>query len=92
MDCRPSCSSVHGILQARIPEWVAIPFSRGLPNGEIKLGSLTLQVDSLPRSPRGSPYSGESSLFKKKKKEISFIIFFVIYSAVLGLSCGMQDC
>ena len=22
-------SSVHGILQARIPEWVAIPFSRG---------------------------------------------------------------
>ena len=22
------CSSVHGILQARIPEWVAIPFSR----------------------------------------------------------------
>ena len=22
-------SSVHGILQARIPEWVAIPFPRG---------------------------------------------------------------
>ena len=29
MDCSPSGSSVHGILQARIPEWVAIPFSRG---------------------------------------------------------------
>ena len=25
----PSSSSVHGILQARILEWVAIPFSRG---------------------------------------------------------------
>ena len=25
----PPGSSVHGILQARIPEWVAIPFSRG---------------------------------------------------------------
>ena len=24
-DCRPQGSSVHGILQARIPEWAAIP-------------------------------------------------------------------
>ena len=29
MDNSPSGSSVHGILQARILEWVAIPFSRG---------------------------------------------------------------
>ena len=29
MDCSPSGSSVHGILQARILEWGAIPFSRG---------------------------------------------------------------
>ena len=29
MDCSPPGSSVHGILQARVPEWVAIPFSRG---------------------------------------------------------------
>ena len=29
MDCSPPGSSVHGILQARIPEWVAISFSRG---------------------------------------------------------------
>ena len=29
MDCSLSRSSVHGILQARILEWVAIPFSRG---------------------------------------------------------------
>ena len=29
MDCSPSGSSDHGILQARIPEWVAISFSRG---------------------------------------------------------------
>ena len=28
MDCSPVGSSVHGILQARILEWVAIPFSR----------------------------------------------------------------
>ena len=29
MDCRPSGSSVHGVPQMRILEWVAIPFSRG---------------------------------------------------------------
>ena len=29
MDCSPPGSSVHGLLQARILEWVAIPFSRG---------------------------------------------------------------
>ena len=28
-NCSPPASSVHGILQARIQEWVAIPFSRG---------------------------------------------------------------
>ena len=28
-DCSMPGSSVHGILQARILEWVAIPFSRG---------------------------------------------------------------
>ena len=30
MDCRPPGSFVHGILQARILEWVAIAFSRGI--------------------------------------------------------------
>ena len=29
VDCNPPGSSVHGILQARILEWVAISFSRG---------------------------------------------------------------
>ena len=29
MDCSPPGSPVHGILQARLLEWVAIPFSRG---------------------------------------------------------------
>ena len=36
MDCSPPGSSVHGILQVRILEWVAMPFSRDLPNPGIK--------------------------------------------------------
>jgi len=27
--CDPTDYTVHGVLQARIPEWVACPFSRG---------------------------------------------------------------
>ena len=52
MDCNPpDSSSVHGILQARILEWVAIPFS----NSGIKPRSPALQADSLPLSNMGSP-------------------------------------
>ena len=32
----------------RILEWVAYPFSRGLPDAGIELRSLALKVDSLP--------------------------------------------
>ena len=48
---------VHGILQARILEWVAVPFSRGSSNPGIKLRSPTLQVGSLPAEPQGKPWT-----------------------------------
>ena len=50
MDC-----TVHGILYARILEWVAYPFSRDLPKPRIELRSPTLQGDSLPDEPQGKP-------------------------------------
>ena len=52
MDCSPPGSSVHGILQARILEWVAMPSSRGSSRPGIELTSpesLALKADSLPR-------------------------------------------
>ena len=50
MDCSSLGSSVHGISQARRLEWVAIPFSRDLPDPGIVLASLGLlmQAESLP--------------------------------------------
>ena len=36
MDCSPSGSSVHGILQASIMMWVAMPLPGDLPDLEIK--------------------------------------------------------
>ena len=48
MDCGLPGSSVHGILQARILEWVAISFSRRSPDLGIEPMSPALQTDSLP--------------------------------------------
>ena len=48
-------SSVHGILQARILEWVAIPFSRGSSRLEMEPRFPALQADSLPSEPPGKP-------------------------------------
>ena len=47
--------TVHGILQARILEWVAIPSPGDLPYPGIKPRSPALQVDSLPAEPPGKP-------------------------------------
>ena len=49
MDCSLPGSSVNGILQARILEWVAVPFSRGSswPRNQTPR-SPALQADSLP--------------------------------------------
>ena len=46
-------SSVHGILQARILEWVAISFSGDLPDSGIEPRSPTLQADALTSAPPG---------------------------------------
>ena len=52
--CDPMDYTVHGILQARILEWVAFPFSRGdLPNPGIEPRSHALPADSLPAEPQG---------------------------------------
>ena len=42
MDCSPPGSSVPGILQARILEWVVMPSSRDLPDPGIEPASLSL--------------------------------------------------
>ena len=53
--CDPMDYTVHGILQARMLEWVAFPFSRGLLIPGIKPRSPALQADSLPAKPQGKP-------------------------------------
>ena len=60
MDCSPPGSSVHGILQARILEWVAMLSSRASSwfRGQIHISLYLLhwQAKSLPLAPLGKPY------------------------------------
>ena len=55
MDCRLPGSSVRGIFQARILEWVTISSCMDLPDPGIKLASPALQAVSLLLSHQGSP-------------------------------------
>ena len=60
MDCSPLGSSVHGILQARILEWVAMPSSKGSPRPRDKtcvsyISYTDWQVSPLSLAPSGKP-------------------------------------
>ena len=70
-------ATVHGILQARILEWVAIPFSRDLPNPGIERGPPALQADSSSSEPLGE-FSGAAKLrvFKIFLGMENSVIFF----------------
>ena len=64
VDCSPPGSSVHGILQARILEWVAISFSRGSSDPGVEPGSPTLEAHALTSKPPGktvAPWQGSNS-------------------------------
>ena len=55
-DCSLPDSSVYGILQARILEWVAIPFSRGSSQPRDRTQVSALQAESLlPSEPQEKP-------------------------------------
>ena len=58
MDCSPPGSSVHGISQARILEWVAISFSKGSsqPRGQTCISCLAYRF--FTTEPPGKPLNG----------------------------------
>ena len=61
--CNPMDCIFHGILQARIMEWVA---PGDIPKPGIKPRSPVLQADSLPAEPQGKSSNRENYQVKKK--------------------------
>ena len=80
MDCSSPGSSIHGILQARILEWVSFPPSGDLPDPGIKPRFPALEVDSLPAVPPGKPTNTidivYSNLFDICFQQIFSFLFF----------------
>ena len=75
MDCSLLGSSVHGILQARILEWVAISFFRDLLDPGIEPKSPALQAASLPSEAPGMINTGEWS---QSWNIVKYIVIFKI--------------
>ena len=74
MDSSLPGSSFHGILQARILEWVAISFAGGgLPDPGIKPRSPALQADSSPSEPPGKPI--HQLYFSKKESHFLMCVW-----------------
>ena len=66
VDCSPPSFPVHGLSQAWMLKWVAISFSRDLPDPGIEPASSALAGDSLPVSHLGSPLCLVLSMKEKK--------------------------
>ena len=69
--CDPMDYTVHEILQARILEWVAVPFSRGSSQPGIEPRPPALQADFLPAEQQGKP----TSLYFTSKEIFDLVTF-----------------
>ena len=78
MDCSPPASSVHGILQARILEWVVMPFSRGSSQLRDQVHNPMQWKHSLnPLNEQGSPCPLRLLIGEKKQRPPSYFLPFI---------------
>ena len=94
MDCSLPGSHLHGILQAKILEWLPFPSPRDLPDSGIEPGSPALQADSLLSEPPGKSFklvqlqliSGSRNMMFRKRSQYSWIVipcFFFLNNELL---------
>ena len=84
MVCSPPSSSVHGILQARILDWIAISFSKGIfATQGSNVCLLHWQADSLPLSHQGNPYSIHKKVLKLLTWDVCSLWLAVIFPCLI---------
>ena len=102
MDYSLPGSSVHGILQVRILEWVALPSSRGSKQSLLcllhwQVGSLSLQPPGMPSLYDGSPQFNSAPRSTLRTPLINLLVGsatvdFIIWAALLqGSSLGLTN-
>ena len=83
-------SSVHGILQTRILEWVAISFSRGSSRpknrNDVSFCLLHWQVDSLPLCHLGTPLKQNISSLSR----VFYLMLVTLLTSVCHSCCKIQ--
>jgi len=77
MDCSLPGSSIYGIFQARVLGWVAISFSRDLPDPGLNPGLLHCRQMLLPSEPQGK--SKCPSLMNKYRKNVIYPHNVILY-------------
>ena len=88
VDSSPSGFSVRGILQARILEWVALPFSRDISDPGIELASLTSPALAGKFFTTSTTWEPPKSSLKPVTKKRGWGIFFHSLSfGALVLNC-----
>ena len=80
MDCSPPGPSLHGILQARILEWVATSFSKGPSELGTEPRSPALQAESLPSEPPRKPPNGPGTCFQ--------MVWFLVHGSIAFSRAG----
>ena len=67
--------TVHGILQAKILEWVAFPPPEDLPNPGIEPRSPASQTDSLTAESQGKPHKSKEAWQIKLLPDEDLVLF-----------------
>ena len=86
MDYSPPGFTVHGILQARILEWLPFPPPGDLPNPGIEPQCPALQADSLPSEPPGKQVLNINMIIFAKKIPTSMSIKILSKLGIKGNS------
>ena len=83
MDYSPPGFSVHGILQTRILEWVAIPSSRGYSWPRDRTWVSNIQADSLPSEPWGkTQWLHRGHLKAQRQHLLEFYSIFIVLNKI----------
>ena len=83
MVCSLPVSSVHGILQARILEWVVMPSSRGSSQPKNWTQVTCIEANSLPTEPPGKPLLCTASLIKNIGNWSSLFNVYLVWTCYL---------